>query len=612
MLKYILLIIFELLIYPLNAKASIIKQQSSYLNIKAIPEYTTISENSTTLNVLVEITPISNWHIYYQNPGDAGDKTELTSNDSPYFTLSTPLYSTPIKETYEDIITSYIYPKTFYLLQTINLKNLDKTSTININFNLSYSACHDECIKDNLFFDLIIPIAPKSTPNQKYITAFTLSEASFPTPISATSETQNSTLILNLSQNLPPHCPLPHFISNTPKSNILSNLPTTELISPNKLQITFDTKETPTSNGLILCPEHSYILTKDTSSHPSSKNSPTSSNLYWHILIAFIAGLILNLMPCVLPVLSLKTLHLIKSQLTPRPLSSISYMLGVISSFLTLAGIIYYTKTLGKSLGWGFQLQSINFNLFLLLLFFIIFLSLIDKIHLPQSFYNFINKIPNQYNFLTGFVAVIIATPCTGPFMGTALGYALVSNTLNYFTIFFFLGLGYALPYTLLELNPQFFTRYIPKTGIWMLKLKYFLSIPIGLTCLWLGWVIYGQLNLNTPKAEILWEPYSKQSVETALQNNTPVFINFTAKWCLICLLNDKTTLSTQKFKSLIKQKNIKLYKADFTNKDENILNTLKEYNRNSVPLYIYQKNIKTPPKILPQILTIKELQQIL
>ena len=132
---------------------------------------------------------------------------------------------------------------------------------------------------------------------------------------------------------------------------------------------------------------------------------------------------------------------------------------------------------------------------------------------------------------MTGFFAVVVATPCTGPFMGTALGYALVSDTLNYFAIFLSLSIGYALPYTLIELNPKTFSKILPKSGAWMIYFKQFLSIPIGLTCLWLGWIIYSQLNLSAPKQEILWHPYNKSEIQNSLQNKQKVFINF-KKWC--------------------------------------------------------------------------------
>lgn len=619
MLKKIFFLSLLFSIFALKSFAQSQKQQTPYIDVELFSELNSLSSSSKELNLLLKITPKPNWHLYYQNHGDVGSPTEiLTSMDTPNFSLKTPLYSTPKKEIFEDIITSYLYHDTFYILYPLKLQNLENKTSLQLNFDLSYNACNEECIHDILPIKLELPISYQEIQNDDFIFNLSDAELTFPTPIGATYQINNNNLELNLKSSLPTSCTLPHFISSTPKKDILSSLPTTTKKDANTLNITFDSPISP--NGIILCPNNAFITNlsenskQDSISQTSSvptKQMPKNSFIY-HIIIAFVAGLILNLMPCVLPVLSLKALHLIKTENSPKLLSSFAYMLGVITSFMSLAGILYYTKALNKHLGWGFQLQSIEFNLFLLFLFFLIFLNLIDKLRLPQSFTNFVNKLPSNTSFLTGFFAVIVATPCTGPFMGTAIGYALVSSTIEYFTIFLALSIGYALPYTLIELNPKLLSKVLPKTGMWMLRLKHFLSIPIALTCLWLGWVIYGQLNLTSPQKEIHWSPYSKQELTKSLNNNEAVFINFTAKWCLVCLLNDKTTLSTQNFYDLTKQKNIKLYKGDFTNKDANILNALKEYNRNSVPLYVYYSKKNKNPQILPQILRLKDLEKIL
>ena len=608
MLKHLLFFIICFLFFSIKTEASTTDLKNNYISLKVIPEYLSIEKGTKHFDILLEITPKQNWHIYYTNPGDVGNKTELSAYDSQNFYLTTPILSAPKKETYENIITSFIYSQKFYLKQGVVIKDISNLKELNLSFNLSYSACHDECISEDIFFNVTIPVENIQIINNDYIKTFMFAEKQFPHNIPSTYEFLQNKLILSLKQNLDKDCDFPYFVSSSPKKNILSSLPTTKLLSKNKLEINFDPQETPDINGLILCPNHAYsplIINEQ----PVSKNNKFSS-LVIYSLIAFIAGLILNLMPCVLPVLSLKALYLIKSNKAPSIKKALSYLFGVTTSFLSLAGILYYAKSIGSSLGWGFQLQSLEFNLFLLFLFFIIFLSLLDKITIPQKFTDLLNKLPTNSSFITGFFAVIVATPCTGPFMGTALGYALVSDTFSYFTIFVFLSLGYALPYTLIELNPKTFSKFLPKTGSWMIKFKHFLAIPIGLTCLWLGWVIYSQLNINYNSDEILWQNYSKEKIENSLNNNEKVFINFTAKWCLVCLLNEKTTLGTQKFKKLVEEKNIKLYKADFTNKDPNILKALESYGRNSVPLYIYYKPDTKNPKILPQILRINDLEK--
>lgn len=196
--------------------------------------------------------------------------------------------------------------------------------------------------------------------------------------------------------------------------------------------------------------------------------------------------------------------------------------------------------------------------------------------------------------------------------MGAALGYALTQPAAVYFGIFLSLGFGYALPYTLIELYPRFFIKRLPHPGHWFITLKRVLALPILLTCFWLGWVIFNQLKPQNRPTEIAWHPYTPQAVTEALQQKQAIFINFTAKWCLVCLLNDKTTLSSENFRELVKTHNIKLFKADWTNHNPDIGEALKTYNRNSIPLYVYYPSATGKPQILPQILTPELIKNII
>ena len=313
-------------------------------------------------------------------------------------------------------------------------------------------------------------------------------------------------------------------------------------------------------------------------------------------------------MPCVLPILSLKALYILKHN-TKSIYSGLSYLFGVISSFLLLSTILFYLKLKGEELGWGFQLQSPTFNVFRLLFFFVIFLLMADFIHISDRWSDKLSKLSNNQSFLTGFFAVIIACPCTGPFMGATIGYAITQPAIIYFSIFLFLGLGYALPFVLIEAFPHIFVKFLPKPGRWMLTLKHFFAIPIALTCLWLGWVIFNQLSFKAP-ADVVWEQYSQESIDKAIKDNEPVFINFTAKWCLICLLNDKTTLATDEFTKIAKEKKLRLFKADWTNRNKEISEALALYGRNSIPLYVYYPANSNSFIILPQILTSKTLYE--
>lgn len=240
--------------------------------------------------------------------------------------------------------------------------------------------------------------------------------------------------------------------------------------------------------------------------------------MLYYLITAFIAGLILNLMPCVLPVLSLKALYLVQNRRHASPFSALAYVAGVVSSFMLLAGILFFLRELGSGLGWGFQLQSPVFNAVLLLLFFLIFLNLTDRLPLPDSCADTLSRLAGKQSFLTGFFAVVIACPCTGPFMGAAIGYAVAKPALIYFGIFLALSLGYALPYALIEMFPGFFLKYIPKPGHWMITMKRILALPILLTCFWLGWVILISSARATLTSRLLPTqfPQTTQSPQTA------------------------------------------------------------------------------------------------
>ena len=386
-------------------------------------------------------------------------------------------------------------------------------------------------------------------------------------------------------------------------------------------------------NGIILCPGHVYYLEpvfsrdtfiqnnsaknattaeKNPSAVRTARSNGTSGSLLYYMLTAFVAGLILNLMPCVLPILSLKALYLVQNNRRSSPLSALSYTAGVICSFWILAGILFALREIGAGAGWGFQLQSPVFNIFLLLLFFLIFLNLTDKLPLPGAFAAKLSRAAGGKSFLTGFFAVVIACPCTGPFMGAALGYALSEPAEIYFGIFLSLGLGYALPYALVEIFPAVLLRHIPKPGHWMITLKRILALPILLTCFWLGWVIFNQLRPQPASSALSWEPYTPAKVDAALAENRPVFVNFTAKWCLVCLLNDKTSLSSAAFYDTVRSQNIRLFKADWTSRSEGIRLALQNYGRNSIPLYVYYPAGQKQPVLLPQILTPEILQKSL
>lgn len=612
MLKKFLFALLFCLAWVTNAEALSVMKKTEHVSLMLTPEYQALTPDTANLTLIAEINIAPDWHIYWDNPGDTGDPTSLTYYDSPYYTESENIHTAPEKSVFNDLITTYVYRRKFYYKTVFDLKNLKENSKLPFSAVLSYTVCRKECLPETIMLDLNLPVKQQQEKNPAFLRTLLLAENTFPLPLNAAFKFQNEILELDISESIIKACAEPEFVSTHPKKSILSDLPKTTVTDEGKIRVSFDEGETPDdTKGVLLCPEQSYYIAPlSTADIPLSSSAP--KGLLYYIITAFIAGLILNLMPCVLPILSLKALYLAAHKEKASILSALVYLSGVLASFLVLSGILYGLRGYGTELGWGFQLQSPAFNIFLMLLFFIIFLNLTDKLPIPDKFADKLSKLAGNKSFLTGFFAVIIACPCTGPFMGAALGYAMNEPPLIYFAIFLSLGFGYALPYVLIEAFPAFFLKFIPKPGHWMITLKHILAIPIALTCLWLFWITAHQLQPKRANADILWESYSPEKISRALKNNEAVFIDFTAKWCLVCLLNDKTALNTEDFKEIAKKNHIRLYKADWTNHNKEIADALKTYGRNSIPLYVYYKPKSHEPIYLPQILTTNILHSIL
>ncbi|MCZ6888980.1 MAG: protein-disulfide reductase DsbD [Gammaproteobacteria bacterium] len=359
---------------------------------------------------------------------------------------------------------------------------------------------------------------------------------------------------------------------------------------------------------------------------------------------AVLGGLILNLMPCVFPILSIKALSLIDVEHESQRLRhALGYTLGVIATFVVLGGILAILRGAGEAVGWGFQLQSPAFVASLALLFFVLGLNLLGILEVP-GFGVAMDK-PNP--FATGILAVVVATPCTVPFMGVALGYGLSQSTGVLLSVMVALGVGMALPYVALTGVPQL-ARRLPRPGPWMVTLKQVMAFPLFATVVWLVWVLVMQVGANgvaivlsacVVLAFLAWLGYgnagrlrwvwtfglitaglvvwSVPRVDLPAQSGTfdiavieahrargePVFLNLTAAWCITCLANDRSTLSSDRVKGFFADRGIRYIKGDWTNADPAITAVLESFGRSGVPLYVYFPP-DGDPVVLPQLLT--------
>ena len=330
------------------------------------------------------------------------------------------------------------------------------------------------------------------------------------------------------------------------------------------------------------------------------------------LLFAFLGGLILNLMPCVLPVLSIKILGFAGGAREPRAMRAHGtlYALGVVASFLAFAGLLVALKALGNEIGWGFQLQSPWFVAGLALLFLALALNLSGLFEfgalVPARLAGAQLRHPGADAFFTGVLAVAVASPCTAPFMGAALGYALTEGAGPAMAVFAALGIGMALPYVVLSWNPAWL-RWVPKPGRWMIRFKQALAIPLYATVIWLGWVFALQTDLLGGAAQAKqadgWEPWSEARVAAHTAQGRPVFVDFTAAWCVTCQVNKQLVLQRPEAGRLFRERNVALLRADWTKRDPAITRALAALGRNGVPVYVVHRPGREP-ELLPEILT--------
>ncbi len=411
-------------------------------------------------------------------------------------------------------------------------------------------------------------------------------------------------------------------------------------------------------------------------SFPAQSSAGVSISLVGALLMALLGGIVLNLMPCVLPVLSMKALSLMQqAHQQPHQVrqQGLLFTAGVLICFTVLAGSLLILRAFGAQIGWGFQLQSPTFTTLISYLLFTLGLSLSGVLTLGNSLMGFGQQWTQRADawgaLATGGLAVIVATPCTAPFMGVALGYALTQPWYNALLIFQTLGVGLALPYLIVSLNPQWL-RFLPKPGMWMVRLKELLAFPLYATVIWLIWVLslqvgpsgvvialsgmllivmaiwlmqqttdrrwrlVGQLSavglliialslpfLSTPDSIATskttsdapitrtgqgpaWEPFSAARLAELQAQNQPIFINFTAAWCITCQVNEQMALRSAKVAAHFAQQGIVYLKADWTNYNPEINSFINQFGRDGVPLYVFYRHPKAEPIILPQILT--------
>ena len=373
--------------------------------------------------------------------------------------------------------------------------------------------------------------------------------------------------------------------------------------------------------------------------------------------LAFLGGVILNAMPCVFPILSLKVLSFATGDPSEHRRHGLAYLAGVICSFLLIASVLIALQGAGRWVGWGFQLQSTGFVIALAYGFALMGFSLSGMVLFGGRWMNLgagLAAAPgSKGSFFTGVLAVVVASPCTAPFMGSALGYALTQPPQYALAVFAALGVGMAAPMVAIS-SSQTARRWLPKPGVWMETLKQLMAFPLYLTSVWLIWVAGKQSGVDTMAAAaaglvllalgltllrggqtarfagiaslicalllgtVRGEPaafdgperegvvrWSPESLETLREQGKPVFVDVTADWCITCLANEQAVLFTDEMTAAFANAGVTYMVADWTNYDPLIGEFVRAHGRNGIPLYVLYSGLPgAAPLVLPQLLT--------
>ena len=591
------------------------------------------------------------WHTYWINPGDSGGPPIFEFNSPSGWDINENVWPGPQKIIYPPLMTFGYVDEVIFPFE-LNLKNLNDQAT---EITTKFLVCDDICVPEEatLLLSLkngILNIDEKPEELKKWLNRVPIRA---PPEMVLSSNENNFTLeYASLNSNS-------YFF---PFDDSVMDYSDEQNFSNNKLNFEVFDDFNKSLKGVVNIGQNYYEV--EQLSQTATADTITGISLLTAIIFAFLGGLILNLMPCVLPVIALKGLSLVKSSAESNSsvtLNASAYVVGVIATFMTIAAILVSLKNAGEMIGWGYQLQSPFIVTILSILIFGIGVYLITDLSVGGS----LGKLEKHTDgtgpfnsFLTGTLAVVVASPCTAPFMGAALGFALIQPDIFSYLVFLFLALGFALPYFLIALFPSLID-FLPKPGKWMKSLKQLFGFMMFAAAIWLLWVLANQVDANSILFVLIgwfllafaswlvitrikfavyisgiigllwvyqlseWDfkdvevingdesiSWSIEKENELRSNEQAYFINFTAAWCITCKVNEAVAFSDEVFKKF-EEKNITYLKADWTNRNSEIAGQIEKYNRSGIPLYIYWNKKLDEPMVLNEILTENYLMEV-
>ncbi|MFN9749229.1 MAG: protein-disulfide reductase DsbD family protein [Burkholderiales bacterium] len=702
-------------------------QQTDHAIVELVAERGGVHAGQS-VQVGLSLTLKSGWHTYWRNPGDSGLPTTLEWNLPPGSHMAAIDWPAPERIEVGPLV-SFGYEGEVLLPLTFTAPASARPGdTLRLHAQARWLVCKDVCIPESAALELKLPVLEpgNSAPSTSASPAFASHAASQGLPLKANSlellhQGRHAVLMVTPPQTSDKYAtpPLPlihvfpyperliepaqHEVYQTPLGYAIKLMFLPDAVPPEHLEGVLVSKQ-KLDGEVSVWGNHSVAaefkaLVKAVAQLPSfseadrihlmspapsagfSLAANTSSMSLWAALgLALVGGMILNLMPCVFPVLSIKLLSLARNPQKPSLFKyAMSYSTAVVFSFLALGGALLLLREAGRAVGWGFQLQEPSVVFGLAVLFSLIGLNLLGTFDvssiIPRSLAMWRTQSPVPDAFASGVLAVLAATPCTAPFMGAALGFALTQSTGWSLLVFGALGLGMALPYSALILLPQWRDR-LPSPGMWMVRLKQGLAFPMFATVVWLIWVLGQQSGIDAAGKGLLslvgiswvawmmgappgsssmvwlrnlvltgvfvgllvwsspqlpgrssqemkakeaqpdsvvsrWLEFNEDTLSDHLARGHTVFIDFTAAWCVTCQVNKLMVLNSSRTLQDFSEAKVVLMRADWTDRNPNISAALARLGRSGVPVYALFRPGK-PPLLLPELLTAKLVREAL
>jgi thiol:disulfide interchange protein DsbD len=658
--------------------------------------------------VALELDIKDGWHTYWRNPGDSGEATKLNWQLPPGFTAGDIVWTTPHRFEIAPLV-NYGYAKhAVHLVQITAPKDLKAGAPVTLNAKASWLVCSDVCIPEDAALQLNMPVSTRAgAPDPKDAALFTEARSELPSaqPAPTTARIQGDRLVIRLGSEWGPTLSQIKSLAFFPydEGSIEYGAPQELTRSKDAIDLSIKIGYQPPKPGLLrgvliatqqngaqldtvpieIAADFSGAGAAQVKAAPrfapaSQANREPERSLPTLLLFAVLGGLILNLMPCVFPVLSIKALNVMQQAEThPAAVRAkgLVFAAGVIVSMLCLAGVLLVLRAGGEQLGWGFQLQSPLFVTMLVYLLLAVGLNLSGVFEVGGGLAGVGDSLTQgegyRASFFTGVLATLVATPCSAPFMAPAVGAALTQSSLNALCIFAALGVGISLPFVLLSFAPGM-RRILPKPGAWMDTLKQVFAFPVYATAAWLLWVVAQETSpfglgaalagsvlialaawsfqkarssAGGRKTVVLagaavslllavalpfrvadvanaapgnaaqarpgsgsdeWVPYSEAKVAELNAAGKPLLVNFTASWCLTCMVNERNAFTDSAVQKIFHDRQVTLMKGDWTNRDPAITKALAAFGRAGVPLYVVYngKPGSSDPTVLPQIIT--------